>query len=117
MTPRRTTYEVWPWDRIHRYPPRRRAGEDSHMFHASALACGWRSALRALIEAHNAPCLKNPLHDGEALTDGSDRGDDEREPFHLDDTELASRLVRDRGLVHYSTPPHTHMVFPSLPAR
>ena len=44
--------------------------------------------------------------------DTPDQLDDEREPFHLDDEELAKRLVKDRGLVRYSTPPHTHLLFP-----
>ena len=38
--------------------------------------------------------------------------DAEREPFHLDDTELANRLVRDRGLIHYTTPPRSRNVRP-----
>jgi hypothetical protein len=87
------------------------------MLHASALAIGWRSALFALVEAHKAPCLENPMAECESLMDGIDQGDDEREPFHLDDTELATRLVRDRGLSHYRTPPHSHLVFPFLPNR
>ena len=87
------------------------------MLHASALALGWKSALLALVETRNGPSSENPLGGGEALPPSSDGGDDEREPFHLDDTELATRLVRDRGLVHYSTPPHAHLIFPSGPVQ
>ena len=43
-------------------------------------------------------------------------GDDEREPFHLDDTEIAARL-RDGSDVLYRTPPHAHLVFPMLRVR
>jgi hypothetical protein len=86
------------------------------MLHASALAIGWRSALSALVEAHkHADRLESHFADGDAPVNAPEPSDDEREPFHLDDTELAQRLVRDRGLVRYRTPPHTHLVFPFLP--
>ncbi len=87
------------------------------MLHASALALGWKSALLALVETRNGPSSENLLGGGEALPPSSDGGDDEREPFHLDDTELATRLVRDRGLVHYRTPPHAHLIVPSGPVQ
>ena len=87
------------------------------MLHASAFALGWKSALLALVETRNGPSFENPLGGGEAFPPSSDGGDDEREPFHLDDTELVTRLVRERGLVHYSTPPHTHLIFPSGPVQ
>ena len=86
------------------------------MLHASALAHGWKSALLALVETGNRPASEHP-DEGEAVPAGSDGGDDEREPFHLDDTELATRLVRDRGLVHYRTPPHAHLIVPSGPVQ
>jgi hypothetical protein len=38
--------------------------------------------------------------------------DDEREPFHLDDTEIALRFVNSRGLQEYTTPPHAHLLLP-----
>ena len=87
------------------------------MLHASALALGWTSALLALVESHNAPRVQKPIGDVEAFMDSSDQPDDEREPFHLDDTELAWRLGKDRGVVSFSTPPHAHHVFPTLPVR
>ena len=87
------------------------------MLHASALAPGWTSALLALVESHNAPRFQKPIGDVEAFMDGSDQPDDEREPFHLDDTELAWRLGKDCGVASFSTPPHAHQVFPRLPVR
>ena len=87
------------------------------MLHASALALGWRSALHALVESHKVPHLQKPIGDVEAFMESSDQPDDEREPFHLDDTELAWRLGNDRGGVSFSTPPHAHHVFPTLPVR
>ena len=84
----------------------------STMMHASALAVGWRSALRALADSHRTyPRLAHDARDGELRTDTAEQPDDEREPFHLDDEELASRLVRDCGPVRHSTPPHTHRRF------
>jgi hypothetical protein len=79
------------------------------MLHAD-LHHGWRSALRSLAAnvSKHAANDETPLDD--EVLDVSD--DTELEPFHLDDTELAGRLVRDRGLIHYSTPPHTHLLFP-----
>ena len=80
------------------------------MLHPSDLHTGWRSALRSLASSMRTDpaddTRRNALHD-----DGNDA---EREPFHLDDTELANRLVRDRGLTNYSTPPHARLVFPDL---
>jgi hypothetical protein len=43
--------------------------------------------------------------------------DDDREAFHLDDTEIALRLVNARGLQEYTTPPHAHLLFPQKPVR
>ena len=39
--------------------------------------------------------------------------DEELEPFHLDDPEIATRLG-DSSDVMYRTPPHAHLVFPML---
>jgi hypothetical protein len=81
------------------------------MLHPSDPNTGWRSALRSLAESLSAePADKTPQ--GDPRTDAEE--DAEREPFHLDDTELAKRLVRDRGLIHYSTPPHARLVFPDM---
>ncbi len=80
------------------------------MMHPSDLHTGWRTALRSLALRVTA---KQP-DDRPAPEAIPDDGDDaEREPFHLDDTELASRLIRDRGLIHYGTPPHAHLLFQS----
>ena len=87
------------------------------MLHPSDLHTGWRTALRSLALSVMGP---EPEDRPEPATpaDHADDGDDaEREPFHLDDTELANRLVRDRGLIHYSTPPHARLVFPSMVQR
>ena len=83
------------------------------MMHASALAVGWRSALTALAASHGkGPSLALDADSREPGPDASARDDDDLEPFHLDDEELARRLVKDRGLVRYSTPPHNHPRFP-----
>jgi hypothetical protein len=81
------------------------------MLHPSDPHTGWRSALSSLAQSLSTdPADKTPQGDP-----NSDDGEDaEREPFHLDDTELAKRLVRDRGLIHYSTPPHARLVFPDM---
>ncbi len=83
------------------------------MFHASDLHQGWRSALRSLAEniARHPSAGSACRDDAEPVDDGDDS---EREPFHLDDTELAGRLVRERGLPHYNTPPHAHLLFPQM---
>ncbi len=80
-----------------------------HMLHTSDLHFGWRTALHSLAET-----VSQHLGDDETRPADStlDDADDEREPFHLDDTELANRLVRERGLIHYVTPPHAHLLFP-----
>jgi hypothetical protein len=81
------------------------------MLHASALAIGWKSALLALIDARKqASELETQASEASAPADATEQGDDEREPFHLDDTELAQRVVRDRGLVRYRTPPSTYVI-------
>ena len=81
------------------------------MLHPSDFHGGWRAALRAL-------ALSTRVDDPDLTPERDpipDEGDDsDREPFHLDDPELASRLVRDRGLIHYSTPPHARLLFPDL---
>ena len=82
-----------------------------------AFAIGWKSALRGLLASRDASGLANTLFDRNSTNDGADGNDDEREPFHLDDTEIAHRLGKDRGLFLYITPPHAHLVFPSLTAR
>ena len=87
------------------------------MLHASARAVGWTSALLALVDSHATPRREPQSAEPDLPTEVADQNDDEREPFHLDDTELATRLVRDRGLLHYSTPPHTHLIFPSQPVQ
>jgi hypothetical protein len=95
---------------------RRRAGEEmSPMLHASALAVGWRSALLALLPRRQGDVGQIPVS-GTDITKQCAEADDDREPFHLDDTELALRLV-SRGLQEYRTPPHAHLMFPQLPAR
>ena len=84
------------------------------MMHASALAVGWRSALLALAASHRAaPRLAHDAFDGGPRPDAPEEADDEREPFHLDDEEIASRLVRDQGPVCHSTPPRAHRRFPN----
>ncbi len=77
------------------------------MMHATALAISWRDALLSLVEGHRNLPSDSP-DPADTPPDENESTDDEREPFHLDDTELANRLVRDRGLVHYQTPPNTH---------
>jgi hypothetical protein len=99
------------------YPvaPMRRRG--TPMLHASALAVGWRSALLALLPQRRND-LREPLVS--LLMDAprpSVDSDDDREPFHLDDMELALRLVNSRGLQEYPTPPHAHLLFPQKPVR
>ena len=87
------------------------------MLHSAALAIGWKSALRGLLAPRDRSSQANTLFDRNPANDGTDGNDDEREPFHLDDTEIALRLVKDRGLTLYTTPPHAHIVFPTLSAR
>ena len=87
------------------------------MLHSAALAIGWKSALRGLLAPRDAFSQANTLFDRNPDKDGPDSNDDEREPFHLDDTEIARRLVKDRGLTLYITPPHAHLVFPALSTR
>lgn len=83
------------------------------MLHASDFQVGWPSALRSL--ALSVRMTADPTDIAPQGDPVPDDGDDaEREPFHLDDTELASRLVRDRGLIHYSTPPRPRHGFPGI---
>lgn len=80
-----------------------------HMLNTTDLHYGWRSALQSLAENFSrTPIGHEPRPEGSRTDDG----DDELEPFHLDDLELANRLMRDRSLIHYSTPPHAHLLFP-----
>ena len=67
---------------------------------------GWASALHLLAEN----ITETPGGDGPVSP--TDDADDEREPFHLDDTELANRLARDRGLPYTSSPSHAERPFP-----
>ena len=86
------------------------------MLHASALAVGWKSALLSLL-----PQRRNAAAQTAASSTDVPRqcpeSDDDREPFHLDDTEITLRLVKSRGLQEYRTPPHAHLMFPQLPGR
>ena len=81
------------------------------MLHPSDLHTGWRSALRSLAQRMSPESEGNDPDPAPLQDDGEDA---EREAFHLDDTELANRLVRDRGLIRYSTPPHARLVFPDM---
>ncbi len=86
------------------------------MLHASALAVSWKSALLALFTQRQDVATQTAV----SSTDGPRQfaeSDDDREPFHLDDTEIALRLVKSRGLQEYRTPPHAYLMFPSLPVR
>jgi hypothetical protein len=81
------------------------------MLYPSDLHTGWRSALRSLAQSVNS----QPDDEHPNLDPLADDGDDaEREPFHLDDTELAKRLIRERGLIHYSTPPHACLLLADM---
>ena len=76
------------------------------MIHSSDLHRSWRTALHQLAEGvTNAPSSDEPHPP-------TDDADDEREPFHLDDTELANRLVRDRGLPYSSAPSYAQRSCP-----
>ena len=86
------------------------------MLHASALAVGWRSALLALLPQRRNG-LRQPLVPPLDASRPSIEPDDDREPFHLDDTEIALRLAMSRGLQEYLTPPHAHVLFPLKPVR
>jgi hypothetical protein len=81
------------------------------MKNASDLHTGWRSALCSLAQTV-APTRSEPRSGIDPKVDDSD--DAEREPFHLDDTELANRLLRDPGLIQYGTPAHAHLLFPDV---
>jgi hypothetical protein len=85
------------------------------MLHASALAVGWKSALLALLPQRRNDAGETSVPDTDVRLCAE--VDDEREPFHLDDTEIALRLVKSRGLQEYKTPPHAHLMFPQLPAQ
>jgi hypothetical protein len=86
------------------------------MLHASALAIGWKSALVALLPQRQNAVVQT-TDSSTDLTRLCPETDDDREPFHLDDTEIALRLVKSRGLQEYKTPPHAHLMFPQRPVR
>jgi hypothetical protein len=86
------------------------------MLHASALAVGWRSALLALFTQRRSDVGQAAISRSDIIKQSPD-SDDEREAFYLDDTEIALRLVKSRGLQEYKTPPHAHLMFPSLPGQ
>ena len=77
--------------------------------HGTSHATSWKSAFLALLAPKPSPRAHT-----DAATDVAAQSDDDREPFHLDDLSLATRLRRERGLVQYRTPPHAHLVFPTL---
>lgn len=85
------------------------------MVYASALAVGWKSAFLGLFHRRHATPHATSTFGMDSPTQYSDG--DEREAFHLDDTEIALRLVKSRGLQEYRTPPHAHLLFPALPVR
>jgi hypothetical protein len=85
------------------------------MLHASALAVSWKSAFYALFQREGVADTNVTL--GLDIPRSASDSDEEREPFHLDDTEIALRLVNTRGLHEYKTPPHAHLLFPSLSVR
>jgi hypothetical protein len=85
------------------------------MLHASALAVGWKSAFYALFKRESA--ADATVTPGLDILRSAQDSDEEREPFHLDDPEIALRLVTSRGLQEYITPPHAHLLFPSINVR
>lgn len=86
------------------------------MVYASALAVGWRSALLGLFQ-QRADATRADSPSAMDIPRQCPDSDEEREAFHLDDTEIALRLVKSRGLQEYKTPPHAFLMFPSLPDR
>ncbi|MEO8336896.1 MAG: hypothetical protein ABI664_18070 [bacterium] len=86
------------------------------MLHASALAVGWKSSFLALFTQRQGNASQTAVTSID-LSRQCVESDDEREPFHLDDPEIALRLVKSRGLQEYKTPPHAHLMFPQLPVR
>jgi hypothetical protein len=86
------------------------------MVYASALAVGWRTAFLGLFQQRAEAADASSSRSMDVPKQPSD-SDEEREAFHLDDTEIALRLVKSRGLQEYKTPPHAFLMFPSLPER
>ncbi len=86
------------------------------MLHASALAVGWKSALLAMFPQRRT-AVAQTVDSSTDVPRQCPETDDDREPFHLDDTEIALRLVKSRGLQEYRTPPHAYLMFPQLPVR
>ncbi|MEP6729301.1 MAG: hypothetical protein ABJE10_01620 [bacterium] len=84
------------------------------MLHASALAVGWKSALLALFHSRDLSTAANVDAEND-IPKLCLEGDDEIEAFHLDDTEIAVRLVKVPGFHDYRTPPHANLLFPSRP--
>ncbi len=75
----------------------------------------WKAALMALVTPRDvSSSLAARQAEREAASKDASEPDDEREPFHLDDTETPKRFLRERGLVQYRTPPHARLVFPTL---
>ena len=83
----------------------------------SAVNVGWTSALVKLVDAARPTPIETPIVAEVNARNSVDQPDDERESLHLDDTELATRPVSDRGLVHHRTPPHAHLIVPAVPPR
>ena len=85
------------------------------MLHASALAISWRSAFFSLFPQPRDPVYPSTPF-GADIPRQSPDADEEREAFHLDDMEIASRLVKPRG-PGYETPSHAQRIVPSRPVR
>jgi hypothetical protein len=86
------------------------------MLYASAFAVSWKSAFLGLFQQPDASAHADTSLSIDIPKENSDC-DEEREAFHLDDTEIALRLVKSRGLHEYKTPPHAYVLFPSQPVR
>ena len=97
-------------------PGRAEAPVRPPMLHASALAVGWRSALLALLPQRRSGLRQPPVPFMEVPRPSVD-SDDDREPFHLDDTEIALRFVHARGFQEYTTSPHAPPLSPHNPVR
>jgi hypothetical protein len=84
------------------------------MLSASAHEFGWKTVLIALAArrwSERQAALETMPVAAEPVALQS--VDDDKEPFHLDDTEMTSRLS-GRVAVSYTTPPHAHLIFPML---
>lgn len=70
------------------------------MLHAAAHEFGWRTALFALTAGRwDDTLLADPAAQPSEAGAIHDDRQDETEPFHLDDMEIASRLVDDPPLL------------------